>query len=288
MIGEIISERVRDYAPVDALEQENVLVELLQHYVLAALARTRFFSRAGFHGGTCLHICYGMRRFSEDLDFLLKEPDPNFDWGRYIEKVIADNRDEGIRFEPQDKSKAETAVKKYFLKTGLSGAEMQGLKLPFPRHPGKKIRIKLEADVNPPDGSGFETRYIDFPVTAAITTQTLASGFATKSHALLCREYVKGRDWYDFLWYVTKKIVPDSAVFANALKQQGPWAGQSIRMTRAWYLETMRQRIKEIDWGKAREDVNRFIPARERESLNAWGPDLFLQSLDRMAEIMGD
>jgi len=288
MIGEIISERVRDYAPADPLEQENVLVELLQHYVLAALSRTRFFSRAGFHGGTCLHICYGIRRFSEDLDFLLREPDPSFAWGPYIEKVIADNRDEGIRFEPQDKSKAGTAVKKYFLKTGLSGEEMRGLKLPFPRHQGQKIRIKLEADANPPDGSGFETRYIDFPMTAAITTQTLASGFATKSHALLCREYVKGRDWYDFLWYVTKKIVPDSALLANALKQQGPWAGQSIRMTRAWYLETMRQRIKEIDWGKAREDVNRFIPARERESLNAWGPDLFLQSLDRMAEIMGD
>ncbi len=287
MIGEIISKRVRDYAPGDALEQENVLAELLQHYVLAALSRTRFFSHAGFHGGTCLHICYGMRRFSEDLDFLLKEPDLNFEWGPYMEKIIADSRDEGIRFEPQDKSKAATAVKKFFLKTELSGEEMAGLKLPFPRHSGKKIRIKLETDTNPPAGSIFETRYIDFPMVSSITTQILPSGFATKSHALLCREYIKGRDWYDFLWYVSKKVAPDLELLAHALEQQGPWAGQKVDVTPRWFLEKMKNRVWEINWDQARSDVSRFVVAGERDSLKAWGASLFEQQLERLADYMG-
>lgn len=288
MIGEIISERVRDYAPGDALEQENVLAELLQYYVLAALSRTRFFSRAGFHGGTCLHICYGMRRFSEDLDFLLKEPDPDFQWGPYIDTIIADSRDEGLRFELRDKSKAETAVKKVFLKTGLGGKEMPGLNLPFSRHPGKKIRIKLEADANPPAGSLFETRYIDFPMVSPLTTQTLPSGFATKSHALLCREYIKGRDWYDFLWYVTKKVVPDLRLLGHALEQQGPWADRKVDVTPRWYLEKMENRILEINWEQARSDVSRFVAGGERESLHAWEKDLFEQELEHLAEYMID
>lgn len=216
MIGDILSERIRDYSPADTLEQENVLAELLQQFVLASLSRARFFSRAGFHGGTCLRILYGMNRFSEDLDFLLKEPNPDFKWEPYLERIRSDCRDEGINFEIRDRSSAETAVKKAFLKTDSIG-QILTLELPFSRHAARKIRIKLEVDTNPPAGSVFETRYINFPLTAAITTQTLESGFATKSHALLCREYTKGRDWYDFLWYVSRKIVPDLALLGHAL-----------------------------------------------------------------------
>jgi hypothetical protein len=267
MIGEILSERVRDYAPADALEQEHVLAELLQRYVLAALSRSRLFSRAGFHGDTCLHICYGMNRFSEDLDFLLKEPDPDFQWEPYLDRIIADCRDEGLRFEAQGKFKAETAVKKCFLKTGL-GEEIPGLMLPFLRHPGKKIRIKLGADSNPPAGSHFESRYIDFPMVSAITTQTLPSGFGTKSH-------------------VSKKVVPDLTLLGHALEQQSPWAGHEVNLTRGWYLEKLKRRIQEINWDQARTDVRRFITVREQESLELWGTDLFLQYLDRLAAYMG-
>ena len=73
MIEETLSERIRDYGSSNALEQENVLQELLQHFVLAALSRAGFFAEAAFHGGTCLRILYGMNRFSEDLDFLLTD-----------------------------------------------------------------------------------------------------------------------------------------------------------------------------------------------------------------------
>ena len=54
-------------------------IEMLQEMILAALARTDFFVKAAFHGGTQLRIFEGLRRFSEDLDFALVSTDDEFD-----------------------------------------------------------------------------------------------------------------------------------------------------------------------------------------------------------------
>lgn len=282
MIGDILSDRLRDYAPANAIEQENVLSELMQHYVLSSLSRARFFSQAVFHGGTCLRILYGMNRFSEDLDFLLRKPDPGFQWKSYVDRILSDCEAEGIRVDVQDKSSADTTVKKLFFETDFLG---ERLAFPYPRHSNRKVKIKLEIDSNPPEGSRVETRYITFPLTSAITTQTLTSSFGLKSHALLCREYTKGRDWYDFLWYTGKKTIPDLKLLANALEQQGAWSGKDVCVTPEWYLEAMRDRIKEIDWGEASDDAKRFIMARELDSLSAWDYDLFLQQLDHLGSL---
>ena len=99
MIGDVLSDRIRDYGPADAIEQENVLRELVQHFVLASLSRAGFFSTGGFHGGTCLRILYGTNRFSEDLDFLLKQPAPEFRWSLYLDRIASDCLAQGIRFE---------------------------------------------------------------------------------------------------------------------------------------------------------------------------------------------
>jgi len=202
MISDIFRQRISALGPGNAVEQENMLQELMQHLVLASLSRAGFFSVGCFHGGTCLRILYGTSRFSEDLCFLLKKPDPGFRWNPFLERIRRDCLADGIHFDVQDKTRADTVVQKAFLKTDSIG-QILTLDLPFQRDRGKKIRVKLEVDANPPAGSRFESRYITFPMTAAITTQDLGSGFATKSHALLCRGYTKGRDWYDFLWYVS-------------------------------------------------------------------------------------
>jgi hypothetical protein len=124
-------------------------------------------------------------------------------------------------------------------------------------------------------------------MTTAITTQTLASSFSTKSHALLCREYTKGRDWYDFLWYIEKKVAPELQLLANALDQQGPWAGKKVRVTADWYVEALRRRIEAIHWQEARDDVLRFVTEREQESIALWSRDLFLSQLERLAGYLG-
>ncbi|MCK4304414.1 MAG: nucleotidyl transferase AbiEii/AbiGii toxin family protein [Candidatus Eisenbacteria sp.] len=284
----ILAEQVRLLDPGSAIEQENCLQELLQQYVLASLSRARFFSLAAFHGGTCLRILHGAGRFSEDLDFLLRVPlrgpqspsDAEFDWRPYLQRIRDDLLRDDIHVEVQSHD-SNSAVKKAWIKAGGTGHPLGG-NLPFPRREAKKIRIKLEVDANPPAGSILETRYITFPITVPITVQNLESGFAGKSHALLCRPYTKGRDWYDFLWYLGKGIVPLLPFLSNAIQQQGPWAGQGIDVTPEWYVSAMRARIEEIDWVTARADVSRFVVLREQRSIEQWGPHLFLQFLERM------
>ena len=276
MIADVLNARIREYAPASAVEQENVLQELMQHYVLASLSRAGMFSEAIFHG---------VSRFSEDLDFLLKRPDPGFRWKKYLEAVDRDCAQEGIEFGLLDKSAADNAVQKAFLKTDSIGKVLL-LALPFERPNPRKIRIKLEIDTNPPAGSAFQTSYITFPGVAAVTTQTLPSGFGTKAHALLCRRYVKGRDWYDFVWYTSRKIKPDLELLQNALFQQGPWAGRPLEMTPEWFFDNMGAAIRRVDWKEASSDVRRFVPTVEQPGLDAWSTEFFLYQLEQLKRTM--
>ena len=146
--------------------------------------------------------------------------------------------------------------------------------------------MKLEIDVNPPPGSTFETRYIAFPVTTAITTQSLESGFAMKIGAMLGRAYTKGRDWYDFIWYVQKRIAPELNLLSRSISQHGPWAGRNVKVDTRWVETNLRKRILEIDWRTARRDVERFLPLREQETLKLWGPNFFLHHLGLLVSFL--
>jgi predicted nucleotidyltransferase component of viral defense system len=280
MIPRVLEQRIGEYAIANALDQENALQEIVQEIVLASLSRAGLFSRdrAVFHGGTCLRIVYGMNRFSEDLDFFLRRPDPGFIWRRYLEQIVRDGHGEGISFSFQEGHGERTAVRKAFLRTDSFGRDA-GSSLPYARDPRKLIKVKLEIDVNPPAGSRFETRYIAFPVTTAITTQSLGSGFAMKIGAILGRAYTKGRDWYDFIWYIQKRIAPDLDLLGRAVSQHGPWAGRNVKADRGWVETSLRKRILEIDWKTARRDVERFLPLREQETLKLWGREFFLHHL---------
>ena len=283
MIDDILRARFEQYAPTGALEQENMLKETMQHYILASLSKHGLFSEAIFHGGTCLRIVSGMQRFSEDLDFLLKAPDPGFRWEKYLASAQKDCAGEGIEFECVGRESCETAVRKAFLKTDSVGSLLT-FQLPFGRHRTRKIRVKLEIDTNPPAGSSVETAYLMFPRPEPMTVQTLASGFALKLHALLCRTYIKGRDWYDFLWYVARKTIPDLPLLANALEQQGPWSGSSPQVENTWLVDQLSQKIESIDWAAARHDVQRFLPHAAQDSLRNWETPMFLYHLRQLQD----
>ncbi|MDD5067288.1 MAG: nucleotidyl transferase AbiEii/AbiGii toxin family protein [bacterium] len=283
MFKDIIREKLREYSPKNGIEQENILQEIVQYYMLASLARTGFFSIAGFHGGTYLRMVHNLDRFSEDLDFILKKPDRKFKWQEYTGPVLGDLQAEGLKLQIQDRS--ESNVKKVFLKTDSIGKVIL-IDLPFSRHNARKIRVKLEIDTNPPKGSEFETQYINFPTVAAITTQSPDSSFSLKSHALLCRKYVKGRDWYDFAWYVSKKTRLNFILLKNALLQIGPWEKQKLSIDMDWYVKNLKEKITGIDWKKAKEDVMRFIPTASQDKLEVWSRDFFINQLEQMKRYM--
>ena len=56
----------------------NALREILQELALLGLWRARFFEHAAFYGGSALRLLHGMDRYSEDLDFSLLRPAPDF------------------------------------------------------------------------------------------------------------------------------------------------------------------------------------------------------------------
>jgi hypothetical protein len=136
------------------------------------------------------------------------------------------------------------------------------------------IRIKLEVDTNPPPGGTYETCYLDFPFPQVTVAHDPPSLFAGKLHAVLCRRYLKGRDWYDFVWYTARRTPVNFRLLGAALDQTGPWAGTAPEVDRRWCLEALEAKIESIDC--ARDDVRAFVRTADLPSLDVWGRDFFL------------
>ena len=275
---DLVRQRLENYQVHTFPEKEQALKEITQEIILMSLARQDFFTRAEFHGGTALRILYGLQRFSEDLDFALLAPDKNFSFMPYLKNITEELRAFGYQFEIQDRSKAENAVKKAFLKDDSLGKLLTLKKTGFP----KKIKIKLEIDSNPPLGVTTEIKYLDFPMPFGIRAKTLPSSFAGKLHALLCRRYIKGRDWYDFIWYVSRKVPINFLLLENALKQNGPWQNQKPNVEKAWLEKQLTTKINELNWSQATQDVTIFIKPQEQASLRIWGKAFFLAELEKL------
>jgi predicted nucleotidyltransferase component of viral defense system len=281
----IIQERLDSYQYSTWQGEECALKEIFQEIALAGLSRTDFFKQAAFQGGTALRIFYSLQRFSEDLDFLLKRSNPSFQLAPYLHALKEEFQTYGITITVQDRSKADQNVRKAFLKEDSIGKVLTLKHFPADRKP-KSLRVKLEVDSNPPQGGGFETKYLDFPFPFPVTVQDTPSLFAGKSHALLCREYVKGRDWYDFVWYVSRKTPINFEFLTSACRQVGSWQETRFIVDKEWYLKEMEKKIKSIDWQAAKEDVIRFLKASELKTIEVWGKDFFLDRLQKLQEYL--
>lgn len=280
MSVKIIQDKLDSYQCASTQEEDYALKEITQELILSSLYNAGFFKRAAFQGGTALRILYGLRRFSEDLDFALLEPDQKFDLSSYLSSVNGELKAFGYDIKIEGRSSA-SALQHTFLKDDSLG---RLLNVQYPKSDGPKrtLKIKLEVDTNPPAGAKAETKFLDFPINFSVTTHDLPSLFAGKSHALLCRDYVKGRDWFDFLWYVGQKVKPNLDFLSHALHQLGPWKGKNLKVDMKFYGKEMANKINEIDWKKAKVDVERFLRPVDLKSLELWNEDFFLDYLKRV------
>lgn len=271
----IIEERIKEYKPNGKEEELSAFKEIVQEITLSALSRAEFFKQAAFQGGTCLRIVHGLNRFSEDMDFALFQPNPDFKWHQYIHEIDLEFKGYGFQLEIKDRSKAEDIVKKAFLKESSFG---KVLKLIYERNSSdvQVATIKLEIDTNPPMGSSFETKAVYFPEPFSVVVQDLPSLFAGKIHALLCREYLKGRDWFDFVWYKSRNVEINLSSLQNALFQQGPWKNQKMDIDNFWVNQKLKEKISAIDWDMAKKDVKPFLRDRQLRTLDLWNKDFFI------------
>ena len=277
---DLIQKRLAQYAVVGPFEEENALKEIIQEIILFSLWQANFFEVAAFQGGTSLRILHGLPRFSEDMDFILFEPNATFSWLSYLEALTETCKEFGIEPEALDKARMDQRVKRAVIKdTSIANQ----LNLSFMDNlNGRKLTVKLEIDCNPPAGSGFEYTYLDFPVDFEVCHQDLNSNFALKTHALLCRPYLKGRDWYDFAWYITQGIKPNLLLLQNALHQYGPWQEQTLNINQDWLVNVLADKICSIDWKDAAADVERFIKPLEQKSLSLWSERFFMAKLQQL------
>jgi len=277
---QIIQERLDRYNCQTPLEEEQALKEITQEIILLALARRHFFDQAEFHGGTALRILYQLPRFSEDLDFALLKPDSSFQLTPYLREITEELSAFGYEFAINDRSQTDSAVRKAFLKENSIGKllilKTNSLK--------KEIKIKLEVDTNPPLGASTEIKYLNFPSSFGIQVKDLPSSFAGKIHALLCRKYLKGRDWYDFIWYVARKIQPNLVLLKNALQQIGPWQNQDLTIDDNWFYQALKNKIEAIQWKQAAMDVAPFLNLQEQKELKLWNTTFFLAQLDQVVQ----
>jgi len=282
---DLLRRRLESYAVADAWREEQALREILQEVALYGLWRAGFFEVAAFQGGTSLRLFHGLRRFSEDLDFILIDADAGFDWSRYFGVLVDVLAEFGVHCELVDRGRMDRAVRQAMLKDDSIARQLD---LSFYRgDTGRKLKVKLEVDTCPPAGSGFEYSYLDFPLDFEVCLQDPPSNFALKIHALLCRPYLKGRDWFDFAWYVARGVKPNLSHLAAAIDQSGPWREAGVRVDAAWLESSLIARIRAIDWTVAAQDVEPFLAAAEQAGLKLWSERFFTGKVAKLVLSLG-
>ena len=260
-------------------DRKNAMKEIIQEIILCSLSRTDFFKHAAFYGGTALRIFYGLDRFSEDLDFSLKEPDDGFDLSAYLPSLENEVRSYGLNLKAEVKAKTkESFVQSAFVK----GNTREQLLLFYPDDsisslvPGNEtVKIKFEVDTNPPPFAGYEKQYRLLPIPYEVQLYDAPSLFAGKIHAVLCRGWknrIKGRDLYDFVFYVSRKI-PVNLSHLNARLADSGFIPDGTSLTIQKIKEALCDRFTSIDYSNAKQDVLPFI--RNSASVDVWSEDFF-------------
>jgi predicted nucleotidyltransferase component of viral defense system len=242
----------------------------MQEITLAGLFRGGFFNKAAFYGGTCLRIFYGLDRFSEDLDFSLMKPEPDFKLEPYFNSVIAEFAALGIEVEIAQKQKTgNTNIESAFLKQTKT---VYSLNI----QSQKNIKIKFEVDINPPLGFDVENKLLLQPFSFYVNCFMISDLYAGKMHALLYRAWktrVKGRDWFDFEWYVRNNVELNLSHFAERAFQSNHLSERII--SRDDFMKMLRTKIETVDFKNAAAEVSVFI--KKPSDTEIWSKDYFLQ-----------
>jgi hypothetical protein len=285
-MNEAIRQMLATYEIRSLDDSLRALREIMQEIALLGLWRSKFFEKAAFYGGTALRVLYGLDRFSEDLDFSLLAKNGDFDLTAYGDALKRELASFGFAVEIESQAKpVGAAIQSAFLKadtrTQMITVEFdKGIIQKVPRN--QVLKIKLEVDTDPPPGFSTEIRYLLRPVPFAIRTFTLPDLFAGKMHAVLCREWksrVKGRDWYDLVWFAAYHPELHLSHLEQRMRQTGHWAGPAP-LTVGDLRDLIIRRIDGVDIDQIRREVEPFV--KDAAALAIWTKEFFLDVASRI------
>ncbi|GHU95489.1 hypothetical protein FACS1894156_5160 [Bacteroidia bacterium] len=275
MPNSIFKNMLSQYSPTTKEEKDNATHEVMQQITLAGLYKAGFFEEAAFYGGTCLRIFYGLQRFSEDMDFSLLQPDEDFRLENYFDAIITEFHSLGREVSiTRKEKKTQTNVESAFLK---DNTEIYNLAFTTE----KNVKIKIEVDTQPPLGFATEHKLLMLPFSFMVRCYTLPDLYAGKMHALLFRAWknrVKGRDWYDFEWYVRNNTALNFKHLQQRTEQIN--AIKSEDFTTDIFKNLLKEKILKTDINLVKNDVRPFI--KNPAEMDIWSTDYFLQLVDRI------
>ena len=277
----VIEEMMKSYQVDNIYDRKNAMKEIMQEIVLCGLSRAGFFKEAAFYGGTALRIFYGLDRFSEDLDFSLEQINLDFDLCSYFPVLEKEVKAFGLNVEIQEKEKTKDSnIRSAFLK----GNTKEHLLLFYADErvvgavaKNEVVKIKFEVDTNPPAFATYEHKYRLLPVPYEIRLYDMPSLFAGKIHAVICRGWqsrIKGRDLYDYIFYLSKAVTVNQRHLRARLIDSG-YISENQECTLEEIKTMLKNRFDSIDFLQARKDVEPFI--HDTSVLDIWSSDFFKQ-----------
>jgi len=221
------------------------------------------------------------------MDFSLLKKDAYFDLGPYLNAVQAELEAFGFKFsvEARDK-KALSNIESAFIK----GNTIANL-LTIETHPeivgrfhrDQKIKIKFEIDTDPPPEAAYEVKNVLVPIPFQVRVFSKPDLFAGKMHAVLCRQWksrVKGRDFYDLIWYLGQKIPCHLDHLKERMIQTGHWKREDP-LDREALLGLLNKKFEEIDFEMLKTDVRPFIG--DHRELDLWSQAFFCDIIAQLA-----
>ncbi len=276
----VVEDMLKKYSCTTVDDYKNALKEIIQEIVLLGLYRAGFFDIAAFYGGTALRIFYGLDRFSEDIDFSLLKKSPDFNIAPYCKLIKNEMAAFGFDTEVTEKIKnVESNIESAFIKTGtlINLLQIEAISPPI-SGVGKNelLKIKFEIDVNPPSGANYEVKHLLAPIPFYVRIFSAPSLFAGKVHAVLCRNWknsrVKGRDLYDYVWYLSKAITLNIAHLEARMKQTSH-LGENEKLNSLTLKKILKDKFLTINYEQAKMDVLPFI--KDTRVLDLWSADFF-------------
>jgi hypothetical protein len=264
----------------------RALREIMQEIALLGLWRSKFFEKAAFYGGTAMRVLYGLDRFSEDLDFSLLKPMSDFDIANYLAALQKELEAFGFDVRAEQRNKAvKSAVQSAFLKANTLNQLLvietaEEILHEVPR--GQVLKIKLEVDTDPPSGFSTGTKYLLQPIPFAVRVYTPPDLFAGKMHAILCRKWktrVKGRDWYDLVWYAANHPQLHLSHLEQRMRQSGHWKNEAA-LSGGSFKKLMYDAVERLPVDQARQEVEPFVS--NPDSLEVWSRDFFKDVVSRI------